>query len=414
MSGARPQLLFLSQCLPFPPHSGVTNRTFNVLRQLQRTFDVRLVAFSRRNHQPTEAARADSRAALSDRLSAVAVPVPIPAERSRFARLLAHIRSVLAHRPYVFDEYASPAFAAEVASMTRGHAPDLVHADSLDLYGYFPQLGAVPIACTHHSVESELLRLRAAHFGSRIGAAYLGWQADRIEDLERAECGRLALNVMMSEIDADRLKRLVPSAQTYVAANGVDVELLTPASPERQQAGRVVFLGPTYMYPNRDGLGYFLDEVWPRIRLARPEATLHLVGRNSEEDRRRYAEVPGVVPRGFVDDIREPFAEAACSVVPLRIGGGTRLKILDSWSMGKAVVSTAVGCEGLAVRDGENILVRDDPASFADAVLAVLADQTLRQKLETGGRQTAVEQYSWDRVGAGLRGRYQKLIDGER
>jgi len=390
----------------------VTNRTFNVLRQLTREYDVSVLAFSRRNHQPDEAARGKAEADLAAALGVTVRSVPIPSESSVLGRVLVHASTLISRRPYTYAEYASPLIERWLDEELRLRRPAMIHVDSLDLYRWLRDVTGLPVAVTHHSVESDLLRIRADHHPNRVLAAYLRYQSHLLEAVEREYCERVAVNVMMSEVDAARLRRLAPAARTYVAPNGVDVDFFTPTSPHRQRPERIIFLGPTYMYPNRDGLDYFIGQVWPRVRSACPEATLHLVGRNSEEDRRRYSEVPGVVPRGFVDDIREPFAEAACSVVPLRIGGGTRLKILDSWAMGKAVVSTSVGCEGLAAHEGENILVRDDPAKFADAVVAVLTDVALREKLAAGGRETAAKQYSWDRVGEGLRKCYQTLIEG--
>jgi glycosyltransferase involved in cell wall biosynthesis len=112
---------------------------------------------------------------------------------------------------------------------------------------------------------------------------------------------------------------------------------------------------------------------------------------------------------GYLEDLRPQLASAACCVVPLRIGGGTRLKILDAWAMGKAVVSTTVGCEGLEAQDGVNILVRDDPTEFADAVRQVIDDDALRGRLEAAARQTAVQVYSWERIGERLRNLYHSL-----
>src|SRR5205814_1766721 len=129
-----------------------------------------------------------------------------------------------------------------------------------------------------------------------------------------------------------------------------------------------------YSHPNRDAVEFLLQDIWPRIRTIEAPATLHLIGRNADADRARYAAAPGVSPLGYVADIRPVLAEARCCVVPIRIGGGTRLKILDAWAMGKAVVSTSVGCEGLDAVDGENILVRDTPDAFTDAVVEVLHD----------------------------------------
>jgi glycosyltransferase involved in cell wall biosynthesis len=279
----------------------------------------------------------------------------------------------------------------------------------MDLYRWLPAMPSVPVACTHHSIESDLLRLRAEQIRSTWARRYLRVQADRIERLERTMTHRFAVNVMMSELDAERLRALNPRAKTVVVPNGVDTEHFRPSAAPPVE-GRVAFLGPTYMFPNRDAIDFFLGEVWGRVRGAVPHASLHLIGKNSPEDRARFTSQPAVTCNGYVPDIRPHFAEAACSIVPIRVGGGTRLKILDAWAMGKAVVSTAVGCEGLAARDGENILIRDEPAAFAEAVVRVLTDATLRQRLEVNARRTAEECYAWPIVGRVLRDSYRRLI----
>ncbi len=160
--------------------------------------------------------------------------------------------------------------------------------------------------------------------------------------------------------------------------------------------------------PNRDGVEFFLRHIWPNVRTG-GASHFEIVGRTSPSDQRRFADVAGVTWAGYVEDVRGHFAAASCTVVPLRIGGGTRLKILDAWAMGTAVVSTSVGCEGLKVVDGENILIRDDPAEFAAAVRAVLGDATLRQTLQKRGRETAERWYSWTRIGHTLREEYRRL-----
>jgi glycosyltransferase involved in cell wall biosynthesis len=135
-----------------------------------------------------------------------------------------------------------------------------------------------------------------------------------------------------------------------------------------------------------------------------------LIGRSAPADRARYDAVPGVTTVGYLPDIRPALSEARCCVVPIRIGGGTRLKILDAWAAGRAVVSTSIGCEGLDVVDGENILVRDTPDAFADAVLQVLRDAQLRSRLERNGRRSAVNTYSWSVVGQRIRTAYDELL----
>jgi len=405
---ARPRLLFLAQCLPYPPHSGVANRTFNVLRQLAVEYDIDLVAFSRMNHQPDRTAREAAWRALRSAAADVAEPTPIPNEQSALRRIWDHLRSVVTGRAYTYYEYHSRSFADRLRATLRTRPPDLVHLDSLDLHGWLRALPEVPIACTHHDIDSELLRLRA----QRLNGAprhYLLLQARRLERVEKEVCPQLALNVMMSDVDAQRLRARAPGAATLVVPNGTDTEYFQPNGahtiPER-----VVFVGPTLTHPNRDAVEYLLEEIWPRIHAADRSTSLRLIGRNPAADRRRYDAQPGVTALGYLPDLRPALAEARCCVVPIRVGGGTRLKILDAWAMGKAVVSTSIGCEGLDVVDGENILVRDAPDAFAEAVLEVLRDGTLRARLERNARRTAVERYSWSIVGQGIRSAYDGLL----
>jgi len=406
----RSRVLFLSQCLPFPPHSGVTKRTYHILQELQRAFDVTLVAFSRRDHQPDAASRARATEVLRRELSDVMDPVPIESERSVSTKLRNHASSVLTREPYVYYEYGDARFGHEVEQAIGRARPDMIHFDSLDLYRWLPMLPELPTACTHHSVESDLLRLQADHSPNRIVRSYMKHQADLLEKVERRLCGQLDLNVMTSEVDAERLRALASGTRTTVIPNGVDVDFFRPGSPEAIVPGRVTFLGPTYMFPNRDAVDFFLADAWPLIKRSVPESTFHLIGKNSADEKARFERHSGVRCNGHVPDIRPHFAQTAVSIVPIRVGGGTRLKILDGWSMGKAIVSTSVGCEGLQTVDGHNILIRDDPAEFAAAVVQVLRDRDLRDRLGKEGRRTAEEHYAWRVVGRKLVGFYEKLI----
>lgn len=408
---ARARLLFLSQSLPYPPHAGVAARTFHVLRALAGDFDIRLVAFFRRNHHPDAAARAQAVRALREIVADVAEPAPIGAEHSAGRKVWDHLRSVVTARAYTHYLYESRAFAERLQAAWADGAPDLVHLDSLDLHRYLPELPRAPVACTHHNVESHLLRLLARRLRPAALRPYVHLEARRLAALERAWSPRFAANVMTSDRDAERLRAIAPAARTVVVPNGVDTDYFRPASAPAVD-GRVVFVGPTYSFPNRDAVEFLLAEIWPRVRALVPRASLRLIGRGAPSDLARYERAPGVGAPGWVADVRPEFAAAACAVVPIRIGGGTRLKILDAWAMGKAVVSTSVGCEGLAVEDGGNILVRDDPHEFAAAVAAVLRDGALRRRLEAGGRHTAVEDYAWPAIGRRIRSAYRAILDG--
>jgi glycosyltransferase involved in cell wall biosynthesis len=239
-------------------------------------------------------------------------------------------------------------------------------------------------------------------------------QADLVEKVERRLSPTFDLNVLTSKRDEDRLRSLAPQARTMVVPNGVDTEFFFPSSGDLQIRGRVVFLGPTYMFPNRDAVDFFLESIWPAVRQSCPDATFRTIGKNSAAEKARFESQPGTSALGYVSDIRPAFAEAQCSVVPLRVGGGTRLKILDAWSMGKAIVSTSIGCEGLETIDGVNILIRDEPSEFAAAVVDVLRNSELRARLQAGGRQTVETHYAWSVVGARLNAAYHELIEASR
>jgi len=173
----------------------------------------------------------------------------------------------------------------------------------------------------------------------------------------------------------------------------------------------IVFVGGYTWQPNRDAMAYFCEEVLPRLRRDGFDGPVTWVGRAPGSVREEYRRKFGVVLTGYVEDIRPVVQSAACYVVPLRSGGGTRLKILDAWAMGMPVVSTSVGCEGLATEDGENILIRDDPAAFADAVQLVLRDPGRQTSLGRAARATAERVYDWEVIGRDMLPHYRSVLN---
>lgn len=404
--GVRPRLLFLSQLLPYPPDTGGSVRTFNVLRLLAAAYDITFIGFFRARAHRTPPDRARSAAALG-RLMRVSVH-PIPQEHHRGRLLYDHARSVLRGIAYTRFAYESRAFREELRAVLSRESFSLIHLDSLDLFGYLPMLGTAPIVCAHANVESELLRRRAAVAAGGWKRRYLMHQAGLVERVERAWCPRVALNIAVSDRDRQALEAIAPGAEVTVVPNGVDVTTFAPA-PEDGRDGSIVFLGGTEWFPNLDGLTFFCEEILPRLRRGGIDAPVISVGRATAEQQRDFAERHGVRLTGYVDDVRPYLARAGCVIVPLRIGGGTRLKITTAWAMGCPIVSTGIGCEGLAARDGENLLIRDTPAEFAQGVAAVLRDRDVRAQLSGGGRRTAEEVYSWEVIGRGMLEAYARV-----
>ena len=402
---SRPRLLFLCQTLPYPPDTGVAVRSFNILRQLCREYDVTALCFYRR--KAVEGGLDPSERVARMEVADGSAAFRIPQEYSRGRLALDHLRSVLTARPYTEYVYRSAEFNRGLGEALR-RPYDIYHVDSLDLSACLPLLPPdSPTVLVHHNVESALLRRRAGVQGSRAMAAYMSHQASLYQRWEARWCPRADLNVVVSANDGADLRRIAGGGRFQVVPNGVDTGYFH-ASDEAALDGRVVFLGGTEWFPNRDALDFFCADILPRIRKrAAPE--VFWVGRSTAAEQEEFASTHDVRLTGYVPDIRVPVEPATCCVVPLRIGGGTRLKITTAWSMGKAVVSTSMGCEGLEAVDGENILIRDDPADFADAVLEVLGDPDLARSLGRNARRTAEEIYDWNAIGRDMLDSYQGL-----
>jgi glycosyltransferase involved in cell wall biosynthesis len=207
--------------------------------------------------------------------------------------------------------------------------------------------------------------------------------------------------------DRDLLAPHLDGTPMRVVPNGVDTDFFRPSTGREDPAG-LLFTGAMNYAPNADGVLHFCTEILPAIHAAIPETSLAVVGRNPPP-RIQGLGTDKIAITGTVRDVRPWMHRAAVFVVPLRVGGGTRLKILEALACGRAVVSTALGCEGLDVTDGEDILIADTPAAFADAVVRCLRDPGLRQRLGSRGRTLVERRYRWDAIGRGLSDFYREM-----
>ena len=402
----RPRLLFLCQTLPFPPDGGVWIRTYHVLRLLAQAFDITALCFERA-HRSSNGTNSDNALGCQGLSSFAAVEVfALPQRHSRVRFVWDHLRSTTMGRVYTRYVYDSRPFQQRLTALLASGDFALVHLDSLDLARYLPACAGLPVVCVHHDVESSLLRRRAALDEAWWRRAYLRYQARLMRGVERRHCTSLALNLTVSERDRALLTTIAPGSRAAVVPNGVDVDAFRPV---RRRGTGVAYVGGTTPFPNRDALDYFCGEVLPHLRARKATGPIRWIGSATTEERRVYHERHGIELTGYVSDVRPLMGAAACHVVPLRTGGGTRLKILNAWAMGKAVVSTSVGCEGLAAVDGDNILIRDEPASFADAVIEVLRNNRLQRELGARGRATVERLYSWDVIGRPMLDAYLAL-----
>ncbi len=394
----RRSLLFLSHRLPFPPHGGAALRTYNIIRLLARDFDLHVLCFDRVDSATQGMSLADRMGAMAEFGTFEVFPIPQHGNRLRF--VADHARSVIRQVPYTYYVHDSAPFERRMRSLLEERRFSVVHIDSMDLVRFIPMLHGIPVICTHHNVESSLMRRRATNEESPVTRRYLAHQASLLEQAEREWMPRVSLNIAVSDADRDALQALAPAARVVTIPNGVDTDFFAPgvvANPEG-----CVFVGGTTWYPNRDALDWYVSDIAPALRTTGVSSPVTWVGRATEDELRQFADDPAVRLTGYVDDVRPYVHSAKCFIVPLRVGGGTRLKILDAWAMGAAVVSTSIGCEGLVAVDGENILIADTAEGLAVAIARVLRDDALRSALGANARRTATERYSWEVLGLAM------------
>jgi glycosyltransferase involved in cell wall biosynthesis len=285
--------------------------------------------------------------------------------------------------------------------------PDVIHVDSVDLGLFEPVLRDHRKVLNHHNCESAMAWRRARTESNPVKKGYLGSQARKIEALERRVGGAFDVHTVVSAEDGALLHEVVPQAHVHVVENGTDLRYFHP-SDSAPAPGTLIFAGSLSWYPNQSGLRYFLDEVWPIIREDAPESKLTVAGQRPPEWLRARLQQDGRITLvADPEDIRPYIWGASVFVCPIVDGGGTRLKLLDAFALGKAVVSTPIGCEGIPVTPGGEILVAGTPQEFASATIRVLADQALRDRLASSARVFVAERYGWDKIGRDLEAAYR-------
>ena len=406
------KVLFLSQIVPYPPHGGVLQRGYNLLRELGRHADVHLLAFVHPDELRSEAEVQKSLAALREFCNGVEY-FPLWAKQSRAHRVAALAMSAWSQRPFSMIAHRSAAFQRRVSELLHSTSFDLVHADTIALDQFLDPHRDRPAVLTHHNVESQLMSRRAEVETRPMARQFLLRDSAKIRAREIAAAPKYDVNIVVSAPDGQTLAGMVPNLRTAVVANGVDVDYFSP-DPGRQGMA-LIYAGGMNMFANRDAVMYFLREIWPSIRARVPEVRFFAVGQDPPAELLAIAaEDPRVVVTGKVADIRPFVLEAAVYVVPLRVGGGTRLKVLDAMALGKAMVSTSIGCEGIDLRPGEHLEIADTPAAFAEATINLLGDRERRLALGRAARALVVERYAWSVIGRHLLDAYEAAIANRR
>jgi sugar transferase (PEP-CTERM/EpsH1 system associated) len=384
-------LLWVKTELLHPVDKGGRIRTYNMLRALKRQHRVTYLTLDNGKAAPDA-----DRLALEYCHDLIRVPFDEAARLSpRFwAELLANVASPL---PYAIAKYRSSALRREIERAVRERGIDVVVCDFLAPSQNVPDGLSCPTVLFQHNVEAAIWKRHADVRKNPLARAYFREQWRRMERLERRECRRFDRVVAVSRADAESIEREYGIADVADVPTGVDIDYFRPAGRAPREPHNLVFTGSMDWLPNEDGITWFVDEVLPRIHERIPDVTLTVVGRNPPPRIQQLAkQETRLRVTGSVPDVRPYIESASVFVVPLRVGGGTRLKIYEALAMERPLVSTTIGAEGLPLEDGEHVLIADDASQFAEAVLSLLEDPTRAERMGQTSAGYIRQHFGWD------------------
>lgn len=376
----------------WPANSGGRLRSYHMINELSRDNELTLLtthsigesASELRAHLPL-CKRVDSR------------PFSPPKSSSK-AFLLSLLISWSSRLPVDVHKYQLPELRREVDRLLSSGEFDLCIADFMSAVPNVPMTGSTPVVFFSHNVEYMIWRRLRDHETSWIKRLLLSIEWRKMRRAEAHACNSALTTIAVSAEDARELRLNSPKAHISSVHTGVDVDYFKNDMKVEPSPFSLVFSGSMDWLPNEDAMLYFMDEILPRIRQKFPQTTLTIVGRNPSVRLKANALVSEVEVSGTVPDIRPWTTRAAVYIVPLRIGGGTRLKIYEALAMGMAVVSTTIGAEGLSLDEGVHLLRADTAQAFAQRVIDLLENPEQRKSMGMAGRQLMEENYAWSRI----------------
>lgn len=321
--------------------------------------------------------------------------------------------------PFKFRKYHSKDGVAKLTSVLESETEfDCIIVDhlhlaplALDLKAEMKKRGIQipPVILRTPNVESTIVKKYSERVDNPMVKAFAGNEAVKMKNYESKVLSEFDMVASISPVDTEEFKKMAGvDANIITVTAGVDIDELKPSETD-PLLGEVVYVGAFDWQPNVDGAAWLIEKVWPAVLSGFPDAHCTLVGKKPPPYLEKLAS-ESIELTGFVDSVTGYINNASCCVVPLWVGSGMRFKILEAFALGKAVVSTSLGAEGIEISDGSDILIRDDPESFAEGILSVLRDGDFRKELGRNARKLVEEKYSWKKVAAGFNDEILNLL----
>jgi polysaccharide biosynthesis protein PslH len=386
-------ILMITPFFPYPAEFGGTIRTYHLAKELAKNNDLFLLSFKdRENIEP-------------DKVKEFCKNVEIILF-SEDSKRKVQLKTLFAKKSYQTRQYDSDAMQNAINATIKANNIDLLFIEFSQM-GFFYIPKDIPMLLDEHNIEFDLLNRMSKKDSFSFRKLYNKIEAIKFKKEELSFIAKSTLTITTSKRDISIIKTHLPDARTAEIINGVDcAEFAKPddINPEKNSA---IFTGAMNYFPNDEGVNFFMKDIYPFIKKKEPNFKVTIVGSDPSEKIKSYKS-ENINVTGFVKDVKPYMWNSSVFIVPLRMGGGTRFKVVEAMAAGIPVVSTSLGCEGIPAKDGEHLLIRDNPADFADAVFEAATNQELSQKLRENGIKFAKENVDWEIVGSKLN---KEIID---
>jgi len=386
------KILFISYDFPYPPTGGSISRDYNLIKQLSKHHEL---------HWINRTIRGKIKQEYKDEMNKYFKEMDIT-EWDYDQDPAGLLKSMVTKTPYIIKRFESGQMKDLVSKKIIENKFDLIFCDHVYLSQYIADnvAGNIPVIPNNEDCGFTYYKRMTENSGI-ARSVYAQSQWKKLLDYEIEVLKKYKVYITTSEKEKELISAYYDKAEIEVIENGVDTEYFSPGVRD-DASPNIVFTAWFKYYPNVKAAIDFTNNIFPEIKKVIPEIKFYIVGKEPPERVKKLGKTEGVVVTGYVDDVRDYMKNADAAVIPLQIGGGTRLKILEAMSMKVPVVSTVLGAEGLSVKDGENILIAKSDEEFVSKVINVIKDKQLAEKLSANGRKLMVEKYDWEISGKKL------------